>query len=85
MAYTVEFAPAAARDFRKLSEAVRVRLARYVDTLGHTPRPASAKKLKGTENAWRLRVGDYRIIYEIHERRLLVMVVRVAHRREAYR
>ena len=48
------------------------------------PRPTDVKKLKG-RSAWRVCVGDYRIIYEIHDRELLVIVVTVGHRREVYR
>ena len=85
MAYSVEFAPSTARDFRKLTREVQHRLARAIDELGANPRPRGAKKLQGEDDIWRIRAGDYRIIYEIQERRLVVMVVRVAHRREAYR
>ena len=85
MAYSVEFAPSAARDFQKLPREVQHRLTRAIDTLGANPRPRGAKKLQGRDDVWRIRAGDYRIIYEIQERRLVVMVVRVAHRREAYR
>ena len=48
------------------------------------PRPTDVKKLKG-RSAWRVRVGDYRIIYEIHDRELVVIVVTIGHRREVYR
>ncbi|WP_373510743.1 type II toxin-antitoxin system RelE/ParE family toxin [Thiocapsa sp.] len=48
------------------------------------PRPRGVKKLGG-RNAWRIRVGDYRILYEIHDERLLILVVDVRHRREIYR
>jgi mRNA interferase RelE/StbE len=49
------------------------------------PRPKGAAKLTGLEHAYRLRHGDYRIIYEVHEDRLLVLVIRIGHRREVYR
>jgi mRNA interferase RelE/StbE len=48
------------------------------------PRPADVKKLKGRD-AWRIRVGDYRVIYEIHDRVLQIIVITVGHRREIYR
>jgi mRNA interferase RelE/StbE len=83
--YSVEFAPSAARDFRKIPHEVQRRLARAIDALRVNPRPRGAKKLQAVRDVWRIRAGDYRIIYEIQERRLVVMVVRVAHRREAYR
>ena len=56
-----------------------------IDALSDNPHPHGASKLKGADELWRIRVGDYRIVYEIHHRVLLVLVVRVAHRREAYR
>jgi mRNA interferase RelE/StbE len=83
--YSIEFAPSAARDFRKLPREMQHRLTRAIDALGGNPRPRGAKKLRGGDDVWRIRAGDYRIIYEIQERRLVVMVVRVTHRREAYR
>jgi len=48
------------------------------------PRPSDVKKLKG-RNAWRIRVSDYRVIYEIHDRELQILVITVGHRREVYR
>ena len=64
-------------------EAVKRVLAR-LGQLEVDPRPADVKKLKGRE-AWRIRVGDYRVIYEIHDRQLQVLVITVGHRREIYR
>lgn len=85
MAYTVEFSPGAERDFRKLAREIQLRLRPRIDALADHPRPAGAKKLKGREELWRIRVGDYRIIYEVRDRILVVLLVRVAHRSEAYR
>ncbi len=85
MRYTIEFRPAAARDFRKLSADVRPRLAKKIDALATTPRPNGAKKLAGETELYRVRVGDYRIIYQVEDARLVVLVVRVGHRRDAYR
>jgi mRNA interferase RelE/StbE len=81
----VEFAPAATRDFRGLSPDVRRRLRPRIDALAVQPRPREAAALRGGENIYRLRVGDYRILYEIREAVLLVLVVRIGHRREIYR
>ncbi len=52
--------------------------------LEENPRPPGVKKLRGRENEWRIRVGDYRIVYEIHDRILLVIVIRIRHRSKAY-
>jgi len=53
--------------------------------LAQRPRPSDAVKLRGVQNAYRVRVGHYRILYEVHDDRLLILVIGVAHRREAYR
>lgn len=85
MVYTVEFSSGAERDFRKLAREIQLRLRPRIDALADHPRPAGAKKLSGGHELWRIRVGDYRIVYELRDRILVVLVVRVAHRREAYR
>jgi mRNA interferase RelE/StbE len=61
------------------------RIARTIDALAENPRPRRARKLEGIEELYRVRCGDYRIIYQIQDQRLLVLVVRIRHRREAYR
>lgn len=83
--YRVEFTSAAACKVRKLDRPVRARLLNAIESLATSPRPDEVKKLASTENAWRIRVGDYRIIYSIEDDVLVVTVVRVAHRREVYR
>jgi mRNA interferase RelE/StbE len=55
-----------------------------VAVLEHDPRPQGCRKLAGCDNAWRLRVGDYRVLYEVFDEQVLVTVVRVAHRRAVY-
>lgn len=80
----VELLPSAARDLRKLDHSIQVRIARRIDRLAIDPRN-DAIKLRGAEDVWRARVGDYRILHVIEDDRLLVVVIRVAHRRDAYR
>lgn len=82
--YAVEFLPSAARALSKLERTVQRRISRRIDRLAGDPR-ADAVKLRGADDVWRARVGDYRILYVIEDQRLVVVVVRVAHRREAYR
>ena len=82
--YAVEFLPSAARALAKLDRAVQRRISRRIDRLATDPR-SGAVKLRGADDVWRARVGDYRILYVIEDQRLVVVVVRVAHRREAYR
>ena len=83
--YRVEFSRPAERQFRALPAEVRRRIAPRVDALADAPRPRGAEKLEGGEDLYRLRVGDYRILYQIRGQVLLILVVRVAHRREEYR
>ena len=85
MTYAVEVAPAAVRQLRKLPPEARRRIQAAVELLAETPRPPGAKKLSGSSGDWRVRTGDYRIIYEIQDDRLIVLVVAVGHRREIYR
>jgi mRNA interferase RelE/StbE len=81
--YRLEVAPRVAKDLAGLSKIIRLRVAATIDKLADDPRPPGVKKLVG-EEAYRIRVGDYRIIYEIADDRLLVLVVRVGHRKEIY-
>ena len=85
MSYTIEFRPSARRDLKSLSGEILHRVARKIDSLAGEPRPPGAEKLSGSENSYRVRVGHYRILYEIRDEILLIAVVRVRHRREAYR
>lgn len=84
-AYTVEVAPAANRQIRKLDRETQKRLLSVIETLQEQPRPREATKLQGGEGLYRVRSGDYRIIYLIEDRKLLVLVVKVGHRREVYK
>ena len=83
--YTVEFTSAAARQVRKLPRPAQVRVLGAIELLGTDPRPPGARKLAGEATAWRMRVGEYRVIYDVFDRSLIVTVVRVGHRREVYR
>jgi mRNA interferase RelE/StbE len=82
--FRVEFTTAAAREIRKLDPQIRRRILGGVAVLEHDPRPHGCRKLAGHDNAWRLRVGDYRVLYEVFDEQVLVTVVRVAHRRAVY-
>lgn len=81
--YTVEFTAAAARQIRKLEPQIRRRVLLAIAQLEQVPRPDGVRKLAGEDNAWRIRVGDCRVLYEVHEGSLVVVVLRAAHRREA--
>ena len=85
MPYRVELSKPALRQFEKLSKSVQTRLKPRIDALAHDPRPHGVKKLVGEDELYRLRVGDYRIIYQIQDKVLLVLVVRIRNRKEVYR
>ncbi|MFZ0530144.1 MAG: type II toxin-antitoxin system RelE/ParE family toxin [Propionicimonas sp.] len=84
MTYRVEVAAAAVRQLRKLDRPAQRRVQAAIELLAVEPRPSGAKKLVGGNGEWRVRTGDYRIVYEIHDNVLLVLVVAVGHRREIY-
>lgn len=84
MTYLVTIAPAAERQLRKFDPQVRRRVQAAIDLLARDPRPPKAIQLVGGAGEWRVRTGDYRIIYEIHDDRLIVLILRLGHRREIY-
>ncbi len=75
----------AEKDLRRLSDEVHDRVVEGISTLASNPRPPGAKKLSGTTSNWRIRVGDYRVLYEIADTVRIVRVYRVRHRRDAYK
>jgi mRNA interferase RelE/StbE len=81
--YQIELRPAALRALRKLDPQVRRRIQGVIALLAEDPRPPNAKKLKGRE-AFRVRVGNYRVIYTVDDGILLVVVVTLGHRRDVY-
>ena len=85
MPYRIEFTSSATRDFSKLAEDIRQRLLPKIDALADDPRPMGVQKLQGGENRYRIRAGDYRIVYEIRDKILVILIVGIGHRREVYR
>ena len=83
MAYRVEIAPLARRQLRKLERATQLRLIERIEALGANPRPAGTKKLAGGESLYRIRVGEYRVIYQVRDQ-VLVVLVKIGHRRDVY-
>ena len=81
--YSIEFRASAARQFRKLPEQVQRRLRQKIDLLATNPRPHGYEPLEG-EPGYRVKVGDYRIVYDIQDQVLVVLILRVAHRRHVY-
>jgi mRNA interferase RelE/StbE len=82
--YTVDILRSAQKQMARIDRQDQPRIIAAVRDLAVNPRPSGSKKLSGRP-AWRIRVGAYRVIYEIHDDRLLVLVTTIGHRREAYR
>lgn len=85
MTYTVELAKRAQRQLKALPEVVQKRLNTEINTLAINPRPPGVKAMQGMRGLLRLRVGDYRIIYQVQDDRLVVLVVAVGHRSKVYK
>jgi mRNA interferase RelE/StbE len=83
--YRVEITPAAQRELSKLPKKVQKRIDKRIQALAENPRPPGSKKLEAEDDFHRIRVGDYRIVYQIKDKLLLVLVIRIGHRREVYR
>jgi mRNA interferase RelE/StbE len=81
--YSVSILPSAQKQLAKLPNAIAIRIEDKLLGLEKDPRPPGCKKLKG-RNAWRIRVGDYRVIYEIRDNQLIITVIAIAHRRDVY-
>jgi mRNA interferase RelE/StbE len=82
--YRIDFTTAAARQVKKLPHPARERVLQLVEGLAEDPRPHGARKLVGEQTAWRIRAGDYRVIYDVFDDELTVTVVRAGHRRDVY-
>lgn len=95
MAYEIQFKTSAWKAFNKLKGEARGRVAEAIMGLAENPRPQNARKLSGKGDFYRVRAGDYRVIYEIpacaasaagrHENVLVVLIVKVGHRRDVYK
>jgi mRNA interferase RelE/StbE len=83
--FRVIIKPSAEKQLDRLPANVRRRVLDALESLCDQPRPPGCVKLKGEDDVWRIRVGTYRIVYSIHDDKLIVLVVRVAHRKDVYR
>jgi mRNA interferase RelE/StbE len=83
--YEVYLERAAENDLKRLPITTFHRIIPQIRILAENPRPSGCRKLTGSKNDWRIRVGDYRVLYEIDEKARAVRVMRVRHRREVYR
>ena len=85
MAYSLHIRPAARRQIKKLDRSMQARIIRRLEQLAEDPRPPGTTKLTAQDNLFRIREGDYRIIYQIQDKALIVLIAKVAHRADAYR
>jgi mRNA interferase RelE/StbE len=83
--FRIEWKASAYKELRKLEKSVLPRIHEAVQLLATNPYPQGCRKLQGCESVYRIRVGDYRVIYEVVEQRLVIEIVRVRHRKDVYR
>jgi mRNA interferase RelE/StbE len=83
--YRIEFVSSAAKEFRSLSAELQRRVAASIDKLCQNPRPSGVRKLVGSESLYRVRMGHYRVVYEIDDQEQIIRVTRVRHRGDLYR
>ena len=83
--YGITFARSARRELETLDASIVRRVISRIEGLAQDPRPPGSRKLQGEQNLWRIRIGDYRVIYSVDNRQRIVDIVRIRHRREAYR
>lgn len=83
--YGIEFRKAAIKDLRKIPRRDIERIDTAINALRAQPRPVGCRKLFDTEDRYRIRIGDYRVIYTIEDDVCVVMIIRIRHRKDAYR
>ena len=83
--YELYLERSAENDLKRLPSPTFQRIIIQIKTLAENPRPSGCRKISGSKNDWRMRIGDYRVIYEIDEKEKAVKIMRVRHRREVYR
>ena len=85
MNYRIEVKRSAAKALKKIPKADRKRIAKKIDSLAESPPNPEITKMKGNNPFHKVRVGDYRIVYEIQENVLLILIVKIGHRKDIYR
>ena len=82
--YSIEIKPPARKELEALPDDLLGRVIRKLESLAEAPRPAGCRKLKGYKDQWRVRVGDWRVVYIVDDDARIVSVTRIAHRRDVY-
>jgi mRNA interferase RelE/StbE len=83
--YTILFARSSRRELERLATPLARRIVARIEALASNPRPSGCRKIEGSVDLWRIRVGDYRVIYAVDDSRRIVDVTAVRHRSDAYR
>lgn len=83
--YKIEISSSAEKQIKKLQKDDQVRVMRSILGLSHDPRPHGCRKMRGFENIYRIRVGTFRVIYSIEEKRIVIVILKVGHRKHIYR
>ena len=83
--YTINFARSARKELERLSINLVSRIFPRIESLADNPHPRGCRKIRGRSNIWRIRVGDYRVLYAIDEEELTINIRAIRHRREVYR
>ena len=82
--YTITFARSARRELEALDAPLVERIVTAIEALARAPRPRGCRKLRGERNLWRIRIGEYRVVYAVYDERQLVDIISVRHRSNAY-
>jgi mRNA interferase RelE/StbE len=85
MPYTIEFKNSALKELRKLPKEFSEQIARDINDLSKNPRPHGHKKLEGNENLYRIRSGNFRVIYQIQDKMLIILIIRIGDRKEVFK
>lgn len=85
VSYKIEVKKSALKELQKLERSVVAQILRGITALSNNPRPQQSLKLRSSENSYRLRIGDYRIVYQIEDRTKMIFVYAVGHRKDIYR
>lgn len=82
--YAVEFTKSARKEIKKLKPEVALRITRAIYKLRGNPRKGNVRPMVGSKN-WRLRVGDYRVVYDIQDQKLVILIIKIGHRDKVYK
>jgi len=83
--YKIEVSLTAEKQLRKLSQKDQISVLKRIQELSGDPRSNHSRKLRGQNNVYRVRVGNYRILYSVEDKHLIIIILKVGHRRDAYR